>query len=79
MFSVPVCHCRMSSDSETDSEEKRCWLKKGVLGRGVAVELHREDPALVGRMAEVFSVNPLAMAGVGRGVGRRVQPVGINK
>jgi hypothetical protein len=38
------------------------------------VELQREDPALVGRMAEVLSVNPLAMAGVGRGVGRRVKP-----
>jgi hypothetical protein len=79
MFSVPVCHCRISSDSETDSEEKRCWLKEGVLGRSVAVELQREDPALVGRMVEVLSVNTLAMAGVGRGVRRRVQPVGINK
>ena len=49
------------------------------MGRSVAVELQREDPALVGRMVEVLSVNTLAMAGVGRGVGRRVQPVGINK
>ena len=49
------------------------------MGRSVAVELQREDPALVGRMVEVLSVNTLAMAGVGRGVRRRVQPVGINK
>ena len=67
----------MSLDSEIDSEEKRCRLKKRVLGRGVTVELQREDPALVGRMAEVLSVNPLAMAGVGRGVRRRVQPGGV--
>ena len=57
-----------SDSSDSEIEEKRCWMQERVRGRGVTVKPLSEYPSPVGKMAEAsfFTAKPFAMAGVGR-------------